>query len=29
MSHWIMWEVSGFFENIGVVQDGMGMMQAA
>lgn len=26
MSQWIMWEVSGFFENIGVVQDGMGMM---
>ncbi|MDP3526058.1 MAG: ABC transporter ATP-binding protein, partial [Hoeflea sp.] len=26
MSQWIMWEVSGFFENIGIVQDGMGMM---
>jgi ATP-binding cassette subfamily B multidrug efflux pump len=26
MSQWIMWEVSRFFENIGVVQDGMGMM---
>jgi len=26
MSQWIMWEVSGFFENVGVVQDGMGMM---
>lgn len=26
MSQWIMWEVSGFFENIGVVQDGMDMM---
>ncbi|WP_340162141.1 ABC transporter ATP-binding protein [uncultured Hoeflea sp.] len=26
MSQWIMWEVSAFFENIGVVQDGMGMM---
>jgi ATP-binding cassette subfamily B multidrug efflux pump len=23
MSHWIMWEVSGLFENIGVVQDGV------
>ncbi|MDX1715910.1 MAG: ABC transporter ATP-binding protein [Anderseniella sp.] len=23
MSHWIMWEVSGLFENIGVVQDGI------
>lgn len=23
MSHWIMWEVAGLFENIGVVQDGM------
>ncbi|OCW59130.1 ABC transporter ATP-binding protein [Hoeflea olei] len=26
MSQWIMWEVSAFFENIGVVQDGMDMM---
>ena len=26
MSQWIMWEVSAFFENIGVVQDGMGML---
>jgi ATP-binding cassette subfamily B multidrug efflux pump len=24
MAHWIMWEVSGLFENIGVVQDGLG-----
>ncbi|SDP08346.1 ATP-binding cassette, subfamily B, multidrug efflux pump [Filomicrobium insigne] len=23
MSHWIMWEVAGLFENIGVVQDGI------
>ncbi len=23
MSHWIMWEVAGLFENIGIVQDGM------
>jgi len=23
MSHWIMWEVAGLFENIGVVQDGV------
>ena len=23
MSHWIMWEVAGLFENIGVVQDGL------
>ncbi len=23
MSHWIMWEMTGLFENIGVVQDGM------
>ena len=23
MSHWIMWEVSGLFENLGTVQDGM------
>lgn len=23
MSHWIMWEVSGLFENIGTVQDGI------
>jgi ATP-binding cassette subfamily B multidrug efflux pump len=26
MSQWIMWEVSGLFENIGVVQDGMEML---
>ncbi len=26
MSQWIMWEVSGLFENIGVVHDGMTMM---
>ena len=23
MSHWIMWEVAGLFENVGVVQDGI------
>ncbi|CFX52723.1 Uncharacterized ABC transporter ATP-binding protein HI_1051 [Candidatus Filomicrobium marinum] len=23
MSHWIMWEIAGLFENIGVVQDGI------
>ncbi|MGL1919549.1 MAG: ABC transporter ATP-binding protein/permease [Hyphomicrobiales bacterium] len=26
MSHWIMWEVSSLFENIGTVQDGMGTL---
>ncbi len=26
MSQWIMWEVSGLFENIGIVYDGMAMM---
>ena len=26
MSQWIMWEVSGLFENIGMVYDGMGML---
>ena len=26
MSQWVMWEVSGLFENIGVVHDGMSMM---
>ena len=26
MSHWIMWEVSALFENIGVVIDGMSML---
>ncbi|MFK7887450.1 MAG: ABC transporter ATP-binding protein [Gammaproteobacteria bacterium] len=26
MSQWIMWEVSGLFENIGVVHDGMSML---
>jgi ATP-binding cassette subfamily B multidrug efflux pump len=24
MSHWVMWEIASLFENIGVVQDGMG-----
>ncbi|PKP80296.1 MAG: multidrug ABC transporter ATP-binding protein [Alphaproteobacteria bacterium HGW-Alphaproteobacteria-18] len=28
MSQWIMWEVAGLFENIGVVYDGMAMLQA-
>ena len=23
LSHWIMWEVAGLFENIGIVRDGM------
>ena len=27
MSQWIMWEVAGLFENIGVVYDGMAMLQ--
>jgi ATP-binding cassette, subfamily B, multidrug efflux pump len=26
MSHWIMWEVAGLFEHIGVVQDGIGTL---
>jgi ATP-binding cassette subfamily B multidrug efflux pump len=26
MSQWIMWEVAGLFENIGTVQDGIGML---
>ncbi len=26
MSHWIMWEVSGFFENVGIIHDGMTML---
>ena len=26
MSHWVMWEVSGLFENIGMVYDGMSML---
>ena len=26
MSQWIIWEVAGLFENIGTVQDGMGML---
>lgn len=26
MSHWIMWEVSSLFENIGTVRDGMGTL---
>ncbi len=30
MSHWIMWEVSALFENIGIVQDGIAtLIQAA
>ncbi|NWG71376.1 MAG: ABC transporter ATP-binding protein [Parvularculaceae bacterium] len=29
MSQWIMWEVSGLFENIGTVYDGMGTMTKA
>ena len=27
MSQWIMWEISGLFENIGVVYDGIGLMK--
>ena len=27
MSQWIMWEVSGLFENLGVIHDGMKMME--
>ncbi len=26
MSHWIMWEVAGLFENVGIIQDGMTML---
>jgi ATP-binding cassette subfamily B multidrug efflux pump len=26
MAQWIMWEVSGLFESVGIVHDGMGMM---
>lgn len=26
LSHWIMWELAGFFEQIGVVQDGINML---
>ncbi len=26
MSHWIMWELSSFFENLGTVQDGVGTL---
>ncbi len=26
MSHWIMWEVAGLFEHIGVIQDGIGTL---
>jgi ATP-binding cassette subfamily B protein/ATP-binding cassette subfamily B multidrug efflux pump len=29
MSHWIMWEVSNLFENIGTVQDGMNTLSIA
>ena len=29
MSQWIMWEVSGLFENIGMVHDGMGTLSQA
>ena len=29
MSHWIMWEISNLFENIGVVQDGMNTLSNA
>lgn len=29
MSHWIMWEVSGLFEQIGTVQDGIGTLAKA
>jgi ATP-binding cassette subfamily B multidrug efflux pump len=28
MSHWIMWELSGLFENIGVIYDGMHMLSS-
>lgn len=26
MSQWIMWEIAGLFENVGIVMDGMGML---
>lgn len=26
LSHWVMWELAGFFEQIGVVQDGINML---
>lgn len=26
MAHWIMWELSGLFESIGIIYDGMGML---
>lgn len=26
LSHWIMWEMAGFFEQVGVVQDGLNML---
>ncbi len=29
MSHWIMWEISNLFENLGVVQDGMNSLSVA
>ena len=29
MSHWIMWEISHLFENMGTVRDGMAMLNAA
>ena len=29
MSHWIMWEIAGLFENIGVVRDGMATISQA
>ncbi len=29
MSHWIMWEIAGLFENIGVVRDGMSTIAQA
>lgn len=28
MSHWIMWEISGFFSNLGVVQDGLKLLSS-
>jgi ATP-binding cassette, subfamily B, multidrug efflux pump len=29
MAHWVMWELSSLFENIGTVQDGVGMLSQA
>jgi ATP-binding cassette subfamily B multidrug efflux pump len=26
MAHWVMWELAGLFENIGMAEDGMGML---